>query len=103
MNDDRDWSWMSHPQPAAPPTVERVLWTVVKDDRRAELRVQYHPLGQELRMLYDGGKGGDRCSGRKSANPVMAGARRRRRRAPARVCVRRWQVVEPGRSDHPPA
>lgn len=48
--DDRDWSWMGRPKPAAAPTAEHVLWIVEKGDRRAELRVRQHPLGLELRM-----------------------------------------------------
>lgn len=95
---------MSHPQPAAPPTVEHVLWTVVKDDRRAELRVRVHPLGQELRMLYDGGKGELSLLWSEVYKPGdgrrLGAITDEHQRA---WCVRGWQVVEPARSDHPPA
>ena len=39
-------------RPPAP--VEHILWTAVKDTRGAILVVRVHPLGQELRCLFDG-------------------------------------------------
>jgi hypothetical protein len=49
--DDRDWSWLSHPQPAAPAVVERTIWRVHKDTRHAEAVVRTVPHGHELRIV----------------------------------------------------
>ena len=57
MTDDRDWKWLHRPQPAAPTFAEHTLWTLTKGVKRAELRVRQHPLGHELRALYDRGSG----------------------------------------------
>jgi hypothetical protein len=49
--DDRDWSWLARPQPAAPLLIERTVWRVTKDTRHAEARVRAVPHGHELRIL----------------------------------------------------
>jgi hypothetical protein len=54
MTDDRDWSWLHHPQPAAPPVREERLWALVKGARRAEATVRLTPAWPELRISVDG-------------------------------------------------
>jgi hypothetical protein len=54
MTDDRDWSWLQRPRPAASPVREERLWALVKGPRRAEGVVRVTPLGLELRIGVDG-------------------------------------------------
>jgi len=54
-----DWEksgrWDSPPIAAPTPTYDdRIVWAVVKGERRAEARVRVVPHGHELRILADG-------------------------------------------------
>lgn len=40
--------------PPPPPPQEHTLWTLVKDEHRAEARVRTTAFGPELRILVDG-------------------------------------------------